>query len=903
MSYIIKKNDPLINLKLTDLGRQNLSNGDLNFAKYGLGDSEMNYTVESANISSQYIFRPVDKNPGIQYPLAKNETDYLNEFDSLTSLPTIITGDTTDRGFFIMTNCESGITSGCTSTIDSDVTVWSNLEIPSSNFDGSNILTCISSGATSGGTTGTTIDIGDYLMVKLVKPSHTDTVIGSNIEDEPLLYLWYVITSVTTNGNTHTLTLDREIPNFSSSSALTTSYGFIYPGENVVSNFDHDTPTSYWDDGLLDFSSNCTNSTENVPIWNFNIYNYENNIGISSKDDKGKEDTIGESFAGAYTYFRYAEDLDLLKIGIIHYTNNTVSNYYGEGFNQGTLSIHLPTLMWHKKEFAGAGMADSIGYTFVCDTDAGVKTLGNDIRYYDLVDQETTKTIVGKVFIDQKVVVVEHPDLLVAMSIKSNRNFTLPKPILSSIDTGICDEASTIGAVQPGETLYVTYMFGDQTNNLWYQPCEDFGSVTIPSTGEARDVQFKFDNTTTNSFAYLFKDTSSYGYNVDTILVLTQVVSSGNIPESDGWRYFNANNYVGGNGCLSTSINLCEVDEYELFVESSVVTNENITNYKLSQIPIGDVLVSINGVVQTPATNSSYVMQPLPTTHALYSTLKDDIGDYTYSSGTNEVNFKLSEQYVTLPTNHPETALAVGDVIQFHYLVGTAVTGGAIQQNIVVPNSILIATAGIIYQDSGMYYMDLDEDPEGTVYLVYNGTVLSSSNYNIVSGGTNSYRIQLTFTPTATTNIAIFYISATATATTISGGTMNPIQISNLVINVNYDVINAMSVNEFVLSNFITIPSVLDTTFSFGDENFFFGNLTTDIKATIFKTLFTINVLPNTFITSQNPTFNENSDKVKITEIGIYDEDDDLVAIGKFSQPLVRLTYSDVLIIKATIDF
>jgi hypothetical protein len=37
--------------------------------------------------------------------------------------------------------------------------------------------------------------------------------------------------------------------------------------------------------------------------------------------------------------------------------------------------------------------------------------------------------------------------------------------------------------------------------------------------------------------------------------------------------------------------------------------------------------------------------------------------------------------------------------------------------------------------------------------------------------------------------------------------------------------------------------------------------------------------------------------------MGIYDEDSDLVAIGKFSQPLTRKYNSDMLIIQATIDF
>jgi hypothetical protein len=128
--------------------------------------------------------------------------------------------------------------------------------------------------------------------------------------------------------------------------------------------------------------------------------------------------------------------------------------------------------------------------------------------------------------------------------------------------------------------------------------------------------------------------------------------------------------------------------------------------------------------------------------------------------------------------------------------------------------------------------------------------------------------------------------------------------IENLRVNINRDLIN-LSVNEkYNLNDFISLPNITNINeHTFGDETFFFGNIETDIKATIYKTLLTVNILPNKFISTSNPTFNPNQDKVAFTEMGIYDEDGDLVAIGKFSQPLTRKYNSDMLIIQATIDF
>ena len=79
--------------------------------------------------------------------------------------------------------------------------------------------------------------------------------------------------------------------------------------------------------------------------------------------------------------------------------------------------------------------------------------------------------------------------------------------------------------------------------------------------------------------------------------------------------------------------------------------------------------------------------------------------------------------------------------------------------------------------------------------------------------------------------------------------------------------------------------------------------MTTKIKASIYKSIINITILPNRFIKSSNPTFNENIHKVAFTELDIYDTDGNVVAVGKFSQPLQRRLNSDVLIINAVIDF
>ena len=90
---------------------------------------------------------------------------------------------------------------------------------------------------------------------------------------------------------------------------------------------------------------------------------------------------------------------------------------YGEKFKLDTPVLEIPTIMWHKSN------TQKLGTTL---TPIGGEQLlaGLDTRYYDLADEQGF--VVGKVFPELKVFVIEDQELLFAMSYKSNRNWTLP---------------------------------------------------------------------------------------------------------------------------------------------------------------------------------------------------------------------------------------------------------------------------------------------------------------------------------------------------------------------------------------------------------------------------------------------------------------------------------------------
>lgn len=70
-----------------------------------------------------------------------------------------------------------------------------------------------------------------------------------------------------------------------------------------------------------------------------------------------------------------------------------------------------------------------------------------------------------------------------------------------------------------------------------------------------------------------------------------------------------------------------------------------------------------------------------------------------------------------------------------------------------------------------------------------------------------------------------------------------------------------------------------------GEESFVFGTISTDIRATVYTTDIPIILPLNSYNTTTNPTW-DGSSTVSISEVGIYDDDDNLVAIGKLNHPI-----------------
>jgi hypothetical protein len=90
------------------------------------------------------------------------------------------------------------------------------------------------------------------------------------------------------------------------------------------------------------------------------------------------------------------------------------------------------------------------------------------------------------------------------------------------------------------------------------------------------------------------------------------------------------------------------------------------------------------------------------------------------------------------------------------------------------------------------------------------------------------------------------------------------------------------------LQNYLDIPlNGEPNLLNFGDEYYFYGNFETDISATIYEMKYLINLNRNQFTNTSNPTWSAGT-KSYITEIGLYDQNKDLIVISKLQSPELR---------------
>jgi hypothetical protein len=257
-------------------------------------------------------------------------------------------------------------------------------------------------------------------------------------------------------------------------------------------------------------------------------------------------------------------------VSIVHYTNHSLENIYGEKFalepyNSEFLDqtgfarnfkVRIPWLMWHKSKTGIMGetfYVDPSGYTDLFSVrymQSAKNSNMNDpgLRYYHLWDNNPNinglPNRVGKVFPDLKQIVFDDEEIVAAMSYKSNRNWTIPAPRLTLTTPNLCDNdtSNDIGILSANtEYLYVTYRFNNitTTNALHCNYYTKIAGPTICLPTSSQNVSVKFGN----EFPFL-ADCCFRGVLVKEFQILAQKVTGDTRPDATKWKIIDFTNQL-----------------------------------------------------------------------------------------------------------------------------------------------------------------------------------------------------------------------------------------------------------------------------------------------------------------------------------------------------------------------
>lgn len=196
------------------------------------------------------------------------------------------------------------------------------------------------------------------------------------------------------------------------------------------------------------------------------------------------------------------------------------------------------------------------------------------------------------------------------------------------------------------------------------------------------------------------------------------------------------------------------------------------------------------------------------------------------------------------------------------------------------PNTVLTPNLNPYYQ----YQINIKGGPTTTTTTycpscdVFNGFV--ATNFEVLCQLVNTgerpdpslWRI-IDFTP----QIEFDFINGYVTQESLTGSTF-------VITPDNYNSAPYYNLNDYIP---LTPINFSGSQLNFGDEYYFYGSLETDIQATIYEMKYKINLSNSEFKLSSNPGWSSGT-KSYITEIALLDSDKDVLVISKLQSPVLR---------------
>ena len=609
MSFLNNNNSEFLSVRITHKGRNSIAKGNFNISYFQIGDSEFDYTTPFDTLTGlnnspfQSVFSPLDKEGGVKYPYKIDGTS------NSTTYGVPIESSTTDTLRNVMG--PAGFVSQYLE-YDSVECVGTSIEcttqqISLSGLTGDNSVVV---------PTGTSFNDCEFITIVFDGFNATDP-------DYPIITgdsasLIYRITGITGN----TLYLDRSTPNFS---------GCTGPAQVICNKCENEYPIT------VQYNPNCRpeeiDPSQQLNPWTMNVVwgtkpigfdvngtdenltGFTSNKHISTKQFLGYTTSSGQTFTNLTggtitnpTSFKnsFNEEIEVTPeeqrcIAVIHYselgdlkndperffkyddyisTNNTESDSLLEDSLGNSVTdleyfeVYIPFIQYHRNTGTTVGglfTMDTVDYYVSSKINANQK-----VKFRYLLDEFTNK--VGKIFVNNKVIIIDDQELIAVMDYKSNRKYTLPAPKINLLPSNL-NPADSFYTGNTEQTVWVSYMFSNsQDSQLNSLPCNYYVKLNLESDTDsscktlystASNLHVKFDN---NSFPFMFTGTTCNAKNgiiADNFYILIQVTNLGDYPLPNQWLSINMTSYI-PNHTSGNTINPSNIENYSFEITNSL---------------------------------------------------------------------------------------------------------------------------------------------------------------------------------------------------------------------------------------------------------------------------------------------------------------------------------------------
>lgn len=599
MAFLVANVSENLAARITNKGRKKIAQGDFNISYFQVGDSEFDYTTPFYEFdgdvnASQKVLMPFDKDSQVKYPYKYSESSLTG-----TTYGTPVQSASWDR----ITNYLSAV--GFVSDY-SGATIDATYEaVDISVINGTNILSVLN---------GTS-----YYNIEFITIFFGELGIGGTITNEVHSSLTYKITEIVGND----LYLDRPMPDLSSLSGNVTIIS------NALSSFNPCTDQEYsWDLNTVWSKTPAGLDPAIVPLTSF-----ESNVFVSAKEYFGYNSSSGQTDNTLTTITNtFGNEIivppeEQHSISILHYSKVGVASldpdlpykyedYLGHNEEETEyFEIYIPFILYDRN------VDTTIGARFFMDTEdyyinsSASDTKPNQMKFRYLIDEQGIK--VGKVFVNHKVIIFDDQEIVAALDYKSNRNYTLPIPQISTVPVDSkCDVngyllTPLLSGGTTGQTVFVTYLLQENYQHNTQSAadpqlsgmCCNYYSKISYSTVDS-DVSIKFD---TDDFQFMrasFAEATD-GYIADTFQILVQVVNTGEQPDPTLWRIIDFTDQI-PNHTVGDLITPANIRDARFIITSSDYENADI--YVMPETQFGD-FQSFPGSVKVARVTDMEVMR------------------------------------------------------------------------------------------------------------------------------------------------------------------------------------------------------------------------------------------------------------------------------------------------------